>query len=96
MGLLSEPYGNRIDGTPKGKGFFGELPTKDGRIATEISIGVDFGDGVERQIPTLVPTLSPWEMRHLLDGKQPTDEIVRKAEEHALKRIQQGLSPFFD
>lgn len=92
-GLLDPGYGNRIDGTRKGRGFFGELPTKDGRIATEISIGVDFGEG-ETQIPALVPTLSPWEMRWLLDGNDPTEEIIEKAAQHAIQRMKGGKSPF--
>lgn len=94
-GQPHEDYGNRIDGTKKSSGFFGELPTNDGNVATEISIGVDF-DGKETQIPALVPTLSPWEMQWLLDGKEPTPEIVDKAAQHAMERMRRGLSPFAD
>jgi len=37
-------YGTRIDGTEKGMGYFGELKGPDGRISTELSIGVDASD----------------------------------------------------
>lgn len=88
-------YGKRADGTEKGTGFFGELKMKDGSgsVATEISIGVNFG-GKETQIPTLVPTLSKDEVDHLLKGLPPTPEIVQKAVDHAKARIAQGKSPF--
>ncbi|MHC4745632.1 MAG: hypothetical protein ACYS8Z_27265 [Planctomycetota bacterium] len=54
---LSPNYGLRPDGTQKGLGFFGELQVRGGGVTTEFSIGVQF-DGIETQIPTLVPTLT--------------------------------------
>ena len=40
-------YGNRLDGTPKGSGWFGELPMQDGsnNLATELSMSSDYGNG---------------------------------------------------
>lgn len=91
----AKDYGLRVDGTRKGSGYLGELKMKDGSgdVATEISVGVNI-DGKETEIPALVPTLSESEVDHLLKGGKPTDEIVRKATEHARKRIAQGKSPF--
>lgn len=89
------PYGLRNDGTPKEKGFLGPIKTKDGRIMTELSIGVNMGDG-ETEIPTLVPTLSPEQIKSLSEGKSPNDEIVKIAVEHAQKRIKEGKSPFWN
>jgi hypothetical protein len=86
-------YGNRADGTPKGKGWLGELTLPDGRVATEISVGVKI-DGKETEIPLLVPGLTKKEIDHLLSGKDATDAIVEKAVEHAKKRIRAGKSPF--
>jgi len=86
-------YGNRTDGTPKGKGFFGELKRPDGRVSTELSIGVEF-DGKEMEIPALVPTLSQSEIDYLLGGGKPTRAIVQKAVDHAKKRIAEGKSPY--
>jgi hypothetical protein len=97
--VTSLGYGKRNDGTQKGKGFFGELKMKDGSIATEISIGVNL-DGKEREIPTLVPTLTPKEKEWLLQGNDPNDRskigdiIANKAIDHARKRISEGKSPF--
>lgn len=83
----------RLDGTVKGPGFLGTLQRPDGNISTEISIGVEF-DGVETQIPTLVPTLTQSETNHLLAGKKPTPAIIKKAIAHAKKRMRAGKSPF--
>jgi hypothetical protein len=87
-------YGNRHNSTEKkGAGYFGELKRPAGDISTEISIGVEM-DGKEVEIPSIVPTLSKSEIDHLLAGKAPTDEIVKKAYEHAQTRIKQGKTPF--
>jgi hypothetical protein len=90
-------YGLREDGTPKGEGFFGPLRRPDGRVSTEITIGVDIGGRENVQIPTLVPTLTPGEISTLLalrDDQQVPIGIRRKAEAFAEKRIAAGLSPF--
>lgn len=88
-------WGARADGTEKGDGYFGPLQMKDGSgsVATEISVGVNI-DGREMEVPTLVPTLTQAERDHLLSGQAPTQEIVRKAAEHARGRIAAGKSPF--
>lgn len=90
---ISRGYGNRADGTQKGPGFMGEIKTPDGGVSTEISIGVEL-DGKETEIPTLVPTLTKDEITYLVGGGTPTDAIVKKAVDHAKKRIEKGLSPF--
>ena len=91
----NDPSWYREDGSKKGRGFFGLLPFKDGRTSSELSIGVNM-DGKEIQIPSLVPTLAPEEIQHLLQGGQMTPQIVQKAVDHARQRMLQGLSPFAD
>jgi len=91
--LPTPGYGNRTDGTPKGTGFFGELQRPDGKVSTELAIGVNF-DGQEVEIPSLVPTLTQEEIDYLLSGGKPTPEIVQKAVVHAKQRMTQGRSPF--
>lgn len=86
-------YGLRKDGTKKGSGFLGELKTTSGDVATELSIGVDFGKG-ETEIPLLVPTLSKQEIDYLLSGGKVTKEIADKAIAHAIDRLKSGQSPF--
>lgn len=86
-------YGNRIDGTPKGNGYFGVLRRPDGKVSTEISVGVDIGDG-EEEIPTLVPTLERYQVEHLLNGGEVTTEILDKAVAFARERKAKKLSPF--
>lgn len=88
-------YGLRNDGTQKGKGYFGELKRPDGKVSTELSIGVNF-DGKEEEIPLLVPTLTTDEINYLLNDGKPTATIKNKAVEHAKKRKSEGKSPFAD
>jgi hypothetical protein len=87
-GLLDSSW-YRPDGAQKGMGYFGALPSADGRTSTELSIGVD-----GRDIPSLVPSLTPAEVNHMLLGNAPTREIVQKALAHALMRQRGGQSPF--
>jgi hypothetical protein len=94
-GTVVPNYGLREDGTPKGKGWLGELKRPDGKVSTELSLGFDFG-GKHVLAPALVPTLTQDEVTYLLNGGKPTPEIVNKAAEHAKMRMQQGLSPFKD
>ena len=87
-------YGDRVDGTPKGNGYFGPLKSKNGKsVSTELTIGVDFGDG-EEQIPLLVPTLTKKHIDHLMEGKKPTKEIEDAAMDFAFARKKAGKSPF--
>jgi len=87
-------YGKRADGTNKGRGFLGELKTSDGKVATELSIGVEFDGKPEREIPLLVPTLTQDEVDSLLAGNAPSDDIIMKAVTHARGRIAEGKSVF--
>jgi hypothetical protein len=81
------PYGLRQNGTPKGKGWLGELKMTDGsgRVMTENTIhvsgigeaGIDpvtrkpTGQGIE--IPTLIPTLTVSEKEFLASGGNVLD-----------------------
>lgn len=96
--------GLREDKTPKDIGFYGAQYGPDGSMVTERSIGVEF-DGVETQIPLLVPGLS-LEAREaivyappdatpesILDQLDPVDrELIF---DHAMKRMREGKSPFY-
>ena len=86
-------FGRRQDGTAKGNGFLGVLRRPDGNVSTEISIGVNIG-GKEMDIPTLVPTLTQDEVKHLLANGEPTRSIVQKAVDHAKARLAAGRSVF--
>lgn len=88
--------GLRADGTAKGDGFLGRLKRPDGKVSTEISIGVNI-DGKETQIPTLVPTLSQEEVATLLtikEGESIPEAIIEKAVAHARQRMSEGKSVF--
>jgi hypothetical protein len=92
-------YGLRQDGTKKGSGYFGELQTADGKVATEMSVSVDFGMG-EKEIPLLVPTLTEQEKQDLLTNNYgPNDipeNIMKKAVNHAKARQFSGKGAFAD
>ena len=95
------PYGLREDGTAKGEGYFGVLPSTapgypPGTVSSELSATGDLKgpDGKPILYPLIVPTLTHEELTHLLQGKPATDDIYNKAEAHAAARIKAGLSPF--
>lgn len=93
-------YGLRPDGTPKGRGWLGEIRLPNGGVATEYSIGVNIG-GKEMDIPTLVPTLTPEEVNLMANdiipnGKRVPDTIVAKAAAHAKDMWNQGRSVWAD
>jgi len=89
-------YGKRTDGSPKGAGYFGEIPNPQGGYSTELSIGVNI-DGQEMNIPTMVPTLSKKDIKDLLKAKnvqEIPESVVQKAVDHAKKRMRDGKSPY--
>jgi hypothetical protein len=88
-----QDYGLRLDNTQKGEGWLGPLPHSNGKISTELSIGVNI-NGKETLIPSLVPTLTREEVLYLLNGGKPTKEIINKAVDFAVGRIKLGKSPF--
>jgi len=91
--------GLRPDGNKKGAGFLGELKNSDGSVSTEYSVGVPL-DGVETDIPTLVPTLTKAEIKLMTDDiipnkKEIPPSILKKAVEHARERKRLGYDVFF-
>lgn len=91
----------RADGTKKGAGFFGPITRPDGKVSTEISIGVGL-NGKETQIPLMVPGLTAAELKYLLGANPGTPDfmsnmppsIIDKAVAHAADRIKNNQSPF--
>lgn len=88
-------YGDRVDGTKKGEGFFGKIKRPDGKVSTELSVGFDV-DGKEVLMPAMVPTLTKKELDHLINGGEMTDAISRKVYKHGLKRIKENKSTFIE
>lgn len=93
-------YGKRNDGTPKGRGYLGQVRNARGEVMTELTVGVNM-DGKETEIPTLVPTLTAEEVTYLkmldLDkGERIPDQILEKAVQFAEGRRAQGLPVFAD
>ena len=88
------PYGLRHSGVEaKGKGYFGELPSRQGMM-TEYSR--DSEDG-KYDYPLVVPTLDKRELDSLMklrDDEEVLDSIEKKAKDWAEKRRSEGKSPF--
>ena len=95
----------RSDGSKKSKeGFLGPITNYiSGGTMTEFSTSIEV-NGKEIEIPTMVPTLTYEEiayLRTLIPGegfnlKNPIEaRIINKAKNHALKRLKEGKSPFF-
>ncbi len=96
-----EDFGNRPDGTPKGTGFLGVLPIKNGGVTTEFSTQSNAVkvNGKRIDFPTLVPTLTQKEVdlmtEDIIPNNKPIPEpIMQKAIAHAKQRIKQGKSVF--
>lgn len=92
-------YGLRPDDTPKGDGWLGPIkivnPDGSTGVATEYSFGVRI-NGKETDIPSLVPTLTPEEVKLMQtdvipNGKRVPDAIARKAIDFAKARVARGL-----
>jgi len=81
------------EGSFKGKGFFGGIPTKDGSMMTEYSSAFEV-KGKTVSYPLIVPTLTADELNLLRMTGEVTPEIEKKAQEFALKRLAQGKNPF--
>lgn len=92
----------RADGSRKSaQGYLGPVKNKaDGRTMTELTIDTNV-DGVEMQIPTMVPTLTKEEIDILASqnwegrAKEIPRSIKIKAKDHAQKRISEGKSVFY-
>lgn len=95
-------WDKRADGSAKGHGFLGLLRRPDGKVSSELSVGVEL-DGKETDIPLLVPTLTRKEVDTLL--AVPTDKdffrnlprsVLDKAVAFARQRKAAGLDVFAD
>jgi LysM repeat protein len=99
---VEDPSMYRRDGSKKSaQGFLGPVKNNvEGGIMTEVSVGVEI-NGKEVEVPIMVPTLTKKEIETLanmkLEGnaKNIPKSIIRKAEKHALQRMEKGLSPFY-
>ena len=93
------PYGLRYSESVadqpqiKGRGYLGTIPTTEVMPMTELSSSFEL-DGQVIQHPLIVPTLTAQEIQLLQMGGEPTPEIYTKAQQFALDRIRQGMSPF--
>ncbi len=76
--------------TMKGKGYFGLMPSYEGKFSTEISATDEQG----RSYPLLSPNLTQEQINMLLQGAAPTNDIYDQAESWANYRRSAGMDPF--
>lgn len=86
-------YGRRIDNTPKGSGWLGEIRMPNGRdVMTEMSVGAPGTNETFR--PAIVPGALPVDLNYIrMTGKVPED-VLATSLQHAKRMIDQGRSPF--
>ena len=65
----------------------GLLPFHDGRTSSELSIGVNIG-GKEMEIPSLVPTLSPDEIRTAMQRLVQDESLRQRCIEAGWQRVE--------
>ena len=87
-------YGNRANGSAKGRGYFGEIKSSDGKsLSTEIGVNQTV-DGEDLHYPLIHPGISRADLDHLVNHGKPTNEMYDSALDHAMKRKAAGKSPF--
>lgn len=81
------------DTSMKATGFLGPQTNQRGQATTEYSIGLPV-NGKQTEMPSMVPTLTQDELKHILSGGELTPEIVQKAKAHFMARQSRGLPAF--
>lgn len=89
-------YGMRPDGTRKGNGWLGAIPHygPDGAqngVSTELTF-----EAGGHQMPLIVPTLNPDQLRSLQHGGPLTPDIAKTAIDFARSMARRGRSPYYD
>jgi hypothetical protein len=92
-GADESTWGARTDGSPKGRGWLGLLRRPDGKVSSELSVGVQL-DGKETEIPLLVPTLTRAEVDAVLSSDKVPPAALHKAVAFARERVAAGKDPF--
>jgi hypothetical protein len=84
----SDPgYGFRLDGSPKGYGYFGPLLGPGDNFVTELS--ASWGDTL---YPLVNPNLTYDQLMNLMSGGWPDPRTVEAARAHAASRLAAGRS----
>lgn len=102
--LKSMPdYGNRPDGTKKGKGWMGEIKRPDGTVMTEITTGYNI-DGKQVNLPLITKYSTKEDIEYLKKAdlkdenflKNAPAGLEKRAIKHAMDRKKAGLSVYVD
>lgn len=102
--LKSMPdYGNRPDGTKKGKGFLGEIKRPDGSVMTEITTGYEI-DGKKVNLPLITKYSTKEDIEYLKKADPESKDFLKNAPagleeraiKHAMDRKKAGLPVYAD
>lgn len=96
-------YGNRPDGTKKGKGFLGEIKRPDGSVMTEVTMGYEI-DGKEINLPLITKNSTKEDIEYLKNANLKGKDFLKNAPagledraiKHAMNRKKAGLSVYAD
>lgn len=96
-------YGNRPDGTKKGKGFMGEIKRPDGSIMTEVTTGYEI-DGKEVDLPLITKYSTKEDIEFLKRANIKDKNFLKNAPagledraiKHAMDRKKAGLPVYMD
>ena len=96
-------YGNRPDGTKKGKGFMGEIKRPDGTVMTEVTSGYNI-DGKEINLPLITKYSTKEDIEFLKRANLKDKNYLKNAPagledraiKHAMDRKKAGLSVYMD
>lgn len=83
----------RPDGSRKGMGWLGRIPTADGGVMTEQTAEMDV-NGETIAFPLIHPGSTKEDLDIMAKGGRLPRESVMKALDHALERRSKGLSPY--
>lgn len=94
--MLLGKYGQlRLDGTPKSSGWLGEIRMPDGiTVMTEQSVGEPGSNEIFR--PSITPGMHPAVVNYIRQTDTVPEDAYATSNSFAIKRLMQGLSPFYN
>mgnify|MGYP007071606446 CR=1 FL=1 len=96
-------YGNRPNGTKKGKGFLGEVKRPDGTVMTEVTTKMNV-DGKDLEFPLITKNSTKEDLEYLKKADLKSTDFIKNAPAgmvdraitHAMNRKKAGLPVYAD
>lgn len=88
-------YGLRLDGTPKSKGWLGEIRMPDGiTTMTEMSVGAPNTNETFR--PSIVPGMHPALINYMRETGEVPEDALYASQRFAEQQLEKKQSPFYN